>query len=154
MKLLLVAVILSFAAYAASQTTITCFQCSAGLFDSITSTISGSNACLEKANDPNTTVPTVTGCPVTSKCFTKLKTILGYAHGVERDCWDDDDDTCDSEVSSACANAVGTGTCIKCCNTDRCNSGFAQRTGVLNGATGVHGFSVLALLPVAVAMFY
>ncbi|CAH1243990.1 FRRS1 [Branchiostoma lanceolatum] len=158
MKLLVVAVFLSLAAYAAGQTMINCFQCKAGTFDSGISLLTGTNKCLRDANNPNSTVQTVT-CPVTSKCFTKINTIAKYAHAVERGCWSDDD--CDEEMDDDCNGLTKTGTCLKCCSTDRhvitcymCNKDFAQLDGVLNGVTGLHQLSVLALLPVAVAMLF
>ncbi|XP_035698697.1 uncharacterized protein LOC118431562 [Branchiostoma floridae] len=153
MKLLVVAVFLSLAAYAASQNMINCFDCKTGTFDGAIGAITGNNPCLTDANNPNSTVQQIT-CPVTSQCFTKLETFLGFAHAIERGCWSDDDDTCAEEVDADCAGTSGTGTCLQCCNTDRCNANFAQRTGVLNGVTGVHQFSLLALVPVALAMFF
>ncbi|XP_066298075.1 uncharacterized protein [Branchiostoma lanceolatum] len=151
MKLLLVAVFLSIAAYAASQA-INCFQCEQGAFDSAVGTISGNNDCLTKAKDANTSVQTVT-CTAAAQCYTKIRTIASYAYAIERGCWSDDD-TCAEEMEDDCDGTLKTGTCLKCCNTDRCNKGFAQLTGVLNGVTGLHQLSVLALLPVAVAMLF
>ncbi|XP_078574032.1 uncharacterized protein LOC144860588 isoform X2 [Branchiostoma floridae x Branchiostoma japonicum] len=137
---------------------INCFQCEQGAFDSVISSISGNNDCLTKANDANTSVQTVT-CPTTAKCYTKLRTAGKYAYAVERGCWNnyddkDDDDNCDAAQENGCTTGLNTGMCFKCCNTNRCNANFAQLDGVLNGVTGLHHFSVLVLLPVAVAMFF
>ncbi|XP_078657064.1 uncharacterized protein LOC144903113 [Branchiostoma floridae x Branchiostoma belcheri] len=157
MKLLLVAVILSFAAYAASQETVNCFTCKADVGDSILGGITGNNPCLKGANDANSTVQTIS-CEKTAKCYTKIRTIAKYAYSIERGCWtnyDDkgDDNNCDEAQKSSCNSFPYTNTCFKCCNTNKCNANFAQLDGVKNGVTGTHIFSVLALLPVAVAMF-
>ncbi|XP_078574033.1 uncharacterized protein LOC144860589 [Branchiostoma floridae x Branchiostoma japonicum] len=157
MKLLVVTVFLSLAAYAAGQT-INCFQCEADVSDSVTGGITGNNPCLRNANDRNSTVQTVT-CQATARCYTRIKTLLGYAFTIERGCWtnyDDkgDADNCANKEDDDCNGITGSGTCFKCCNTNRCNSGFAQRTGVKNGVSGLHVMSVMALLPVAVAMFF
>ncbi|XP_066298073.1 putative ferric-chelate reductase 1 homolog isoform X2 [Branchiostoma lanceolatum] len=130
MKLLVVAVFLSLAAYAASQT-INCFQCEQGAFDSAVGTISGNNDCLRKANDANTSVQTVT-CTAAARCYTKIKTFVQVAYAIERGCWSDDDDTCDEEISDDCDGIIKTGTCLRCCNTDRCNKNFAQLDGLLD----------------------
>ncbi|XP_035698357.1 uncharacterized protein LOC118431345 [Branchiostoma floridae] len=157
MKLLVVAVFLSLAAYAASQT-INCFQCEADVSDSVTGGITGNNKCLKNANNPDSTVQTVT-CPASSQCYTKIKTVARYAFSIERGCWDNyddkgDADNCANAEDNDCNGVLKTGTCFKCCNSNKCNANFAQLTGVKNAAAGLHVLSVMALLPVAVAMFF
>ncbi|CAH1243989.1 Hypp7188 [Branchiostoma lanceolatum] len=155
MKNLAIVVLLGFAAYAAGAN-INCFQCKTNVVDSVVGGITMSNPCLAMANDANTTVQTAT-CPDTSKCYTKIRTVAQYAFSVERGCWDNYDDkdgaaNCDAKEDSGCNGILKTGTCFKCCNTNRCNKNFAQLSGVKNGVSGSHVMSVLALLPVALAM--
>ncbi|XP_035698355.1 uncharacterized protein LOC118431342 [Branchiostoma floridae] len=157
MNTLSVVVLLSFAAYAASQATVNCFQCKTNVVDSVIGGITSDNPCLTTANNPNTTVQTAT-CPTTSKCYTKIRTVAQFAFSIERGCWDNYDDkdgaaNCDAKVDDGCNGVLKTGTCFKCCNTDKCNKNFAQLAGVKNGVSGSHVVSVLALLPVAMAMF-
>ncbi|XP_078657388.1 uncharacterized protein LOC144903280 [Branchiostoma floridae x Branchiostoma belcheri] len=154
MKTLAIVVLLGFAAYAASQT-INCFQCKTNVVDSVIGGITGDNPCLKMANNQNSTIQTAT-CPAATKCYTKIRTVAQYAFSIERGCYanydDKGEDTCTEKEEDGCNGLLKTGTCFKCCNTNRCNQNFAQLAGVKNGVSGSHVMSVLALLPVAMAM--
>ncbi|KAI8509810.1 hypothetical protein Bbelb_122380 [Branchiostoma belcheri] len=143
---------------AASQTMINCYQCEAGVFDTTSSHIlSGDNPCLM---NPNSTVT----CPQSSQCYVSITTntqseLVGrtyctcakpvkrarqlqtLTYAIERGCWDNYDDKGDGDT----------------CDERRMMTNYRRVELAVtrcNGATGIHGFSVLALLPVAIAMFY
>eukprot|EP00058_Branchiostoma_floridae_P014942 XP_002600430.1 hypothetical protein BRAFLDRAFT_99620 [Branchiostoma floridae] len=108
------------------------------------------------ANNPNSTVPTVT-CRDTTKCYTQIRKVGQNAFSIERGCWDNNDDkdgaaNCDAKVDDGCNGVLKTGTCFQCCNTDWCNKNFILLAGVNNGISGSHVMSAMTILLVAMAM--